>query len=87
MTPQDNHDHSLMIHADWLDDQGKWKEATWLRDSLQKSRRRWEYQWRYVGGGVGGGVGGVGGVGVGGGVSGVGGVGVGGVGVIEENEP
>ena len=84
MTPQSNDDLDLSVYADWLEDEGRYQESQWVRESLSESTRKWEwlYRWRGVGsgvgsggigGGVGGGVGGVSG-GVGGGVGGVGGV-------------
>ena len=85
MTPQSDEDLELSVYADWLEDEGRYQESQWVRDSLTETPRKWEWQhrWRGVGGGVGGvgsGVG-VGGVGSGVGVGGVGGgVGVGGVG-------
>ena len=70
MTPQSNDDLDLSVYADWLEDEGRYQESQWVRESLSESTRKceWLYRWRGVGSGVG--SGGIGG-GVGGGVGGV----------------
>ena len=75
MTPQSNDDLDLSVYADWLEDEGRYQESQWVRESLSESTRKWEwlYRWRGVGSGVG--SGGIGG-GVGGGGGGVSVIGV-----------
>ena len=51
MTPQSNDDLDLSVYADWLEDEGRYQESQWVRESLSESTRKWEwlYRWRGVG--------------------------------------
>ena len=48
VTPQDDSEATLLVYSDWLIDEGREQESQWVRETLTKPQRQWEWQWRRV---------------------------------------